>query len=87
MRTVPVLLILLGLISGCASRQYKSTRADGTAVEVKSTTFLVWGRLNGFRASAAEVRVGSAEGGSEAEKLAPLAEAIARGAAAGALKP
>lgn len=80
------LLVVLATFAGCANRSYELTSTDGSSLKVKSWTFLTWGRLSSFSATKTGVRVGANETGTEAEKLAPLIEAAAAGAARGALK-
>lgn len=79
--------LLLALIAiaaaGCAGRSYTLTQPDGTRIDMKSNTVLVWGKLNGLDATVKGVKVGSAESQTETEKLGPLVEYMAAGFARG----
>lgn len=83
MKRTLALLATAALLSGCATRTYTRTAPDGSQLTVSSTVFMTFGRLAGFSATDKGVAVAAHEGGTEAEKLGPLIEAISAGVARG----
>lgn len=79
MKHALLLAIVAVAAAGCAGRSYTLTQPDGTRIEVKSNTVLVWGKLNGLDATVKGLKVGSAESQTETEKLGPLVEYMATG--------
>lgn len=92
--SVPLSVILTALagvlviLPGCAKYSYTSSRGEKTSF----TSFLMMGKANSIRSTTAEtngykrtVSVGSIDGQTETEKLGALMEAVAAGAARGAI--
>ena len=75
--------ILLVLACGCTVRKYE---VEGNKVTLRSASFLSWGQASKIAVDKNGLKIGTVAGGTEAEKLEPLAEAIAAGVAKG-LKP
>lgn len=76
-------LALLMIACGCTVRKYE---ADGTKITLRSASFLSWGQASKLAVDKNGLKIGAVSGGTEAEKLEPLVEAIAAGVAKG-LKP
>lgn len=82
MKKLLPLLALLALLPGCGVRRF-TQNPDGSR-ELRSATFMLWGKVNEVQMTEKTFKLGSASSGTEAEKLAPLVEAIVKGAVAGA---
>ena len=85
-------LVALAALCGCASYKHERVLADGGSETTQFRSALMFGKAASVRSSTKDtnynrtVSVGSLEGGTEVEKLAGMAEAIARGAVSGAKK-
>ena len=91
-RTLLAGLATLAVLCGCASYQHERVLADGGRETTSFRSALMFGKAASVRTATKDtnysrtVSVGSLEGGTEVEKLAGMAEAIARGAVSGAKK-
>lgn len=90
--TLVTALVALAALSGCASYKHERVLADGGSETTQFRSALMFGKAASVRTATKDtnysrtVSVGSLEGGTEVEKLAGMAEAIARGAVSGAKK-
>lgn len=76
-------ILMVALCTGCASRIYETTAQDGTKVRIRSTTFLVFGQVQGLDANGKGVKIGAGQSQTEAEKIAPILESVMAGAVKG----
>ena len=85
-------LVGVAALCGCASYKHERVLADGGSETTQFRSALMFGKAASVRSSTKDtnynrtVSVGSIEGGTEVEKLAGMAEAIARGVVSGAKK-
>lgn len=92
MKIAAVLSLLM--LTGCASYTHTRELADGKREKTSFRAFLIWGNaakitsktLDSSTNYSRTMSVGSLQGGTEAEKINGIAEAIASGVAKG-LKP